>query len=153
MIYYEVEPLDYPYLNHLFTTLMYSGCKIDYLAISVGYHAQIIWNNIKIEFNYWNQKYVVKMSEKKLGSTLFSFQVVSRLCRCLESVFSHGLKSPSKQNSTLKQMTDLVSNNLGGFLLSQSATAASSITGAGSTSAPVLWSFIKVHLNRHELER
>jgi hypothetical protein len=74
-------------------------------------------------------------------------QVVSKLCRCLESVISHGLKTKQTSSSTLKQMTDLVSNNFGGFL-----TSAQTSTGPGSSNL-VMWNFLKVHLNRHELER
>ena len=71
----------------------------------------------------------------------FFLQVVSKLCRSLESVFSHGLKANTV--SALKQMTDLVSSNLGGFLTSATVTSVK----------PVMWNFVKVHLNRHELER
>jgi hypothetical protein len=41
-------------------------------------------------------------------------------------------------------MTDLVSSNFAGFLTSTTQSAAT---------APVVWNFIKAHLNRHELER
>ena len=76
------------------------------------------------------------------------FQVVSKLCRAIEAVLSHGLRPRQGSSSALKQMSDLVSSNLPGFL---GPTSQASVSTSGST--PNIWNFIKVHLNRHELER
>lgn len=77
-------------------------------------------------------------------------EVVSKLCRSLELALSHGLKLQSRTGFALKQVTELVSNNFGGFLMNAGGATTSETS---SSPTPVMWSFIKAHLNRHELER
>jgi len=73
---------------------------------------------------------------------------VSNLCRSLEAVLTHGLRSESRltASSAFKQMTDLVSNNFGGLITTTT-------TATDQKNPAVMWTFIKAHLNRHELER
>ncbi|KAL0272510.1 UNVERIFIED_CONTAM: hypothetical protein PYX00_005448 [Menopon gallinae] len=65
-------------------------------------------------------------------------QHVSTLCRCLENVFNHGLRSRPlcKNSSTLEQVTDIVTNT---FRYSQEP--------------PCFWHYVRKYLTKHELDR
>lgn len=63
---------------------------------------------------------------------------VSVLCKCLEAVFSHGLRSrPAyKNSSTLEQVTGIVANTL-----------------RYSQEPPCYWHYVRQYLTKHELDR
>lgn len=67
-----------------------------------------------------------------------SDQLVFNLCRSLEAVLNHGLRSrpQPKNSSTIEQVTGLVANAF-----------------RYSKEVPCFWHYVKQHLNKHELER
>lgn len=88
--------------------------------------------------------FYVKQCQARFGgktelATEFDHNVAG-LCSALEAVLAHGLRpkpiDPSGQGSTLKQVSDIVSNSL-------------SLTN----DTPSIWHFVKHHLTKHEQER
>ncbi|GLH07645.1 Sorting nexin-29 [Gryllus bimaculatus] len=69
---------------------------------------------------------------------------VVELCSCMEEALAHGLRarplSASKSGSTLRHVTDLVSNSL-------------NFSRGSPQETSVFWHYVREHLTRHELER
>lgn len=84
----------------------------------------------------------VKLCQTKFGSrnelATESDSQVSNLCRSLEEVFNHGLRTKPqyKAPSALDHVTDIVAH-----------------TFRNSQETPCFWHFVRIFLTRHELER
>jgi len=72
--------------------------------------------------------------------------VIAKLCARFEDICNHGLKRTSEPASSLNSLKDKVASNIQSLV-----SVASSSNISNQTQSP--WPFIRLHLNRHELER